>query len=659
MFYKLAFKNVRKSFRDYTVYFLTLMFAVCIFYLFNSLGAQSAMINLSKSQARSIQSLSRLIGYISVFVAVILGFLAVYANNFLMKRRKKELGVYMVLGMKKRSISNIIITETFSIGIVSLAAGLAAGVFASQGLSAVTASLFKANLKPFRFVFSSDALLKTVVYFGIIFLVIMFFNTVSVSRLKIINLLGASRQNEKFRVSRTGFAAAAFIISVACLATAYTFIIQSNFDFTDKRFLGSIILGSIGTLLFFMSLSGFALKIAQSHKKFYLKNLNMFVIRQINSKVNTNFVSMSVICIMLLITIGTLSTGIGVSNALSSNLESSAPYDISLQKDATQGGGDIVGGIQKGKNGIMNFAGDYAQNSRYDTDITYGQLIPGFTQYGDSFLNSTVPAMSVSDYNSTAALLGRQKISLGENEFTLVCNIDSIIPSFEDFCKSGGTVSFAGKKLTAYAGTSESSMKLSLSNSGSSTNAGVLVVPDSLLKGLKPVYVVLNINYGHGVTDEEFTSMLSSAYPDDAEKPYDISYSKEEVRDDAATSTVFSSYVALYIGLVFLIAGAAVLALQQLSEAADNTVRYGLLRKLGADGKMVNRALLAQIAVYFLLPLALAAVHSAVGIYAVNKIITLAGHLNVLTNTLATAGIFVAVYGAYFAATYFGAKNMI
>ena len=663
MFYKLAFRNVRKSFRDYTVYFLTLMFAICIFYLFNSLGSQSAMINLSKSQKVAIQSLSKAIGYISVFVAVILGFLAVYANNFLMKRRKKELGVYMVLGMKKRSISNIIVIETLSIGVISLILGLIAGIFASQGLSAVTASLFQANLKPFRFIFSQDALLKTVVYFGVIFLVIMFFNTVSVSRLKIINLLNAGKKNETFHVRRAGISVVIFIVSVACLVTAYMFIIQSNFNFTDKRFLGSIILGSIGTLLFFMSLSGFALKITQVNKKFYLKNLNMFVMRQINSRVNTNFISMSVICIMLLITIGTLSTGMGVANAMSASLENSAPYDISLQnyisEENSEKSADIISGLKNGKNGIVNFMSDYAQSSRYNTDITYKSLIPGFLQYGEDFLGSTVPAISLSDYNSTAALLGKPEIALKDSEFTVVCNVDGLISPYADFCKSGGKITFCGKTLTALAKTDKNSMDISFSNSGSSTNTGMLVVPDSLLKNLKPVYVVLNANYKKGVTDEEFTSLLDSAYQNDDDRPYNFSSSKVQIRDDSATTTVFSSYIALYIGLVFLIAGAAVLALQQLSEAADNAERYGLLRKLGADERMVNHALLTQVAIYFMLPLALAIVHSAVGIYTVNRVITMAGHLNVLSNTLTTAAIFIVVYGAYFAATYFGAKNMI
>ena len=663
MFYKLAFRNVRKSFRDYTVYFLTLMFAICIFYLFNSLGSQSAMINLSKSQKVAVQSLSKAIGYISVFVAVILGFLAVYANNFLMKRRTKELGVYMVLGMKKRSISNIIVVETLSIGIVSLIAGLIAGVFASQGLSAVTAAMFKANLKPYRFIFSQDALLKTVVYFGVIFLVIMFFNTVSVSRLKIINLLSASKKNEKLRVERTGVSVAIFIVSAACLVTAYMFIIQSNFNFTDKRFLGSIIFGSIGTLLFFMSLSGFALKITRANKKFYLKGLNMFVMRQINSKVNTNFVSMSVICIMLLITIGTLSSGMGVASAMSAGLENSAPYDISFMKYASEENAaenmDIISGLKNGKNGITKFIGGYAQNSRYKTNITYKNIISGFSKYGKNFLNGTLPAISLSDYNSTASLLGKPEIALKDSEFTIVCNVDGLISPYADFCKSGGKITFSGKTLTAFAKTDKNSMDMSFSNSGNNTNTGILVVPDSLLKGLKPVYTVLNANYKKGVTNEEFAALLSSAYQNDDDRPYEISTSKEEIQDDAATTTVFSSYIALYIGLVFLIAGAAVLALQQLSEAADNTERYGLLRKLGADEHMVNRALLTQVAIYFLLPLALAIVHSAVGIYTVNKVITIAGHLNVLSNTLTTAAIFLVVYGAYFAATYFGAKNMI
>lgn len=321
MFYRLAFKNVTKSVRDYAVYFLTLMFGVCLFYLFNSIDAQTAMLEISKSQKSILKMLTQAIGYVSVFISVILGFLVVYANGFLMKRRKKELGVYLTLGMPKSRISAVMVLETFLIGLLSLAVGLVAGVFLSQGMSVVTAKLFEANLSQFIFTFSRRAFWKTLVYFGVIFAVVIIFNVVSVSHLKLVDLLGAGRKNQKLPVRHLWISVAVFAVSVACLTTAYILIERNGMLQINGEFLASLILGCAGTLLFFFSLSGFLLRVVQANRGLYLKNLNMFVLRQFNSKINTTFLSVSVICIMLLISIGTLSTGMGMSNVLSKSLK--------------------------------------------------------------------------------------------------------------------------------------------------------------------------------------------------------------------------------------------------------------------------------------------------------------------------------------------------
>ena len=142
MFSELAYKNVRRSMKDYLIYFLTLSFGVCLFYMFNSIDAQAAMMKLTAAQANYMQTLAKSIDYISVFISVILGFLVVYANGFLIKRRKKELGLYLTLGMDKSRLARLLMLETLFIGLFALAVGLVAGIFAAQGFSVVTAHMF-------------------------------------------------------------------------------------------------------------------------------------------------------------------------------------------------------------------------------------------------------------------------------------------------------------------------------------------------------------------------------------------------------------------------------------------------------------------------------------------------------------------------------------
>ena len=119
---------------------------------------------------------------VSVFIAIVLGFLIVYANNFLISRRKREFGIYMTLGMGRKQISKIILIETVLIGIISLIVGILIGIFASQFMSILVAKLFEADMSEFKFVFSKDACIKTCIYFAVMYLAVMIFNTITISK---------------------------------------------------------------------------------------------------------------------------------------------------------------------------------------------------------------------------------------------------------------------------------------------------------------------------------------------------------------------------------------------------------------------------------------------------------------------------------------------
>ena len=673
MFCKLALKNVTKSLRDYTVYFLTMTFGVCLFYIFNSIESQKVLLNLSATQSESLTMLTNVINYISVFIAVILGFLIVYANQFLMKRRKKELGLYTILGMEKGGISKIIILETLFIGIFALAIGLLVGVFAAQGLSVITAKMFEVNMKSFQFIFSINACYKTLFYFGIIFLIVMIFNTISISKFKLIDLLTANKKNESLKIKRLWISVILFLISVACLGTAYYLIIKNGMMSCDNNFTTSIILGCIGTLLFFLSLSGFLLRVVQSNKRLYFKNLNMFVLRQINSKINTTFVSMAVICIMLLVTIGTLSTGSGLADAMTKLIKNSTPYDVSFsyvyhQDDPNKQIKNIAQKMKTDKIDLDQYAKEYAQLTYYTSNVLYKDiylntsLFPAGFGRTDKINQIPVAVISLTDYNNAVKMQGKPTLALKENEFAINANFDQLIPIVNDFLKTKSKVTLNGKELTC---TQKAATQITFATTASEQDTGTLVVPDNMVKGLTIAEEYLNMNYKSGVSENEFVKQLKTVYNKKDKNsgkillPYDGMRTKIEMYANGAGLKTMISYLAIYIGLVFLITSAAVLALQQLSEASDNVERYGLLKKLGAEESMVNHALFTQIAIYFFIPLALAIVHSAVGIHVANNIVSLLGHVDIISNTIFTAAIILLIYGGYFLATYFGCKGMI
>ena len=339
MLFKLSIKNMKKSFKDYAIYFITLVLGVAVFYMFNSIDSQEAMLQVSSSTKQMIKLMINMLGMVSVFIAVILGLLIVYANNFLINRRKKEFGIYMTLGMGKRQISKILLIETVFVGIISLAIGLILGIFASQFMSILVAKLFQADMSKFEFVFSQNACIKTCIYFAVMYLAVLLFNALTISRYKLINLLTAIKKNEQIKMKNPIVCIIVFIIAAVGLGYAYWEVTKEIFNMTNvndtTRAIGiSVLLGVVGTILIFWSFSGLILRLVQAKKSTYLKGTNMFVLRQLHNKINTTVISMSVICLMLFMTITALSSSIALKNSMQADLEKMTPVDLNLYKTA-------------------------------------------------------------------------------------------------------------------------------------------------------------------------------------------------------------------------------------------------------------------------------------------------------------------------------------
>ena len=286
---KLSFRNIKKSFKDYAIYFFTLILGVAIFYVFNSIESQTVLLDITESTYDIIDTLSNMLSGASVFVALILGFLIIYASRFLMKRRNKEFGIYMLLGMSKRKISMILFFETILIGIISLAVGLGLGVALSQLMSMLVANMFEADMTRYEFIFSSDACIKTLIYFGIMYVIVMLFNVINVGKCKLIDLIQTSKKSETVKMKNPMLCTIVFIISVIALGCAY-YLVTGGVNETVQTpdgIIKPIIIGAVATFFLFWSLSGLMLKIVMGMKNLYVKGLNTFTLRQVSSKINT------------------------------------------------------------------------------------------------------------------------------------------------------------------------------------------------------------------------------------------------------------------------------------------------------------------------------------------------------------------------------------
>lgn len=656
MYFKLAIKNLKKSIKDYTIYFLTLVFGVCIFYTFNSIESQKVMMDLTEMQANAFQLTDMVMAVASVFISFVLGFLIVYANNFLIKRRKKEFGIYMTLGMENKQLSRLIFIETMLIGFVSLAVGVAVGVLLSQGLSIFTAKLFKVKLVNFTFVFSKIAFIKTIICFGLIYLIVLIFNSFTIRKVKLIDLLTSAKKNEKLRVKNIWVSVIVFIISVVMIGSSYFLVLKNGIAIASPTALGiPVLLGAIGTLLFFFSLSGFLLKIMQSNKKFYLKDLNMFVLRQINSKINTTFISMTFICLMLFIAICTFSSGLGISKGLNKDIEDLTQFDSTMWN---LNGENIENEL--GKDNLNNIS-DYAEYTNYVSGVPYSKFLSengmeSGSSYYPIFTDSNITTITLSDFNALLKLLGKDTVDLRNDEYLVFTDIEDMEKSIQESIDNGTKININGKELIP---ADNEVFNIVAYNSTLKNNICTFVVNDDVAYGLKSISTYLNVNYkGDKLKSEEAMNELLKNNKDKGETQ--IYYiTKENVESTTAGLGAMVSYLAIYMGVIFLITSAAVLALQQLCESADNIYRYELLKKVGVDEKVINKSLFTQIGLYFMIPLTLALVHSIAGLKFAQGVVSIVGDGNMMKYILITLLVLVIVYGGYFIATYNGAKKMI
>lgn len=683
MLFKLAFKNIKKSVSDYAIYFFTLVLGVAIFYVFNAIDSQTAMMRVSESGRDIIDLMLNMLSGVSVFVSFVLGFLIIYASRFLMKRRNKEFGIYMTLGMSKGKISKILVVETFLIGLLSLAVGLILGLALSQVMSVIVANMFEADLTEFTFVISTNATLKTIIYFGIMYLLVMIFNTISVSRCKLIDLINANKKIETVKLKNPYLCIVIFIIAVAILGYSYYSVTigVENLRETWQIFL-IIGLGALGTFLLFFSLSGLVLRVLQHFEKLYYKGLNSFTIKQFSSKINTTVFSMTVICLMLFVTICVFSSCMSMKNAMTANLQELAPIDIELAKikniprefieeygyseqQVNNSYQSIEDDLDSVGFDINNYYKDIISINTYTTaeltvrstlGSTYDEV---YKKYPFMTYDAVEEVVTISDYNKAAKILGLDTYTLDSDEYLVIADYDNMVNVRNMALKASATITISGK---TYYPKYDKCMDGFLEISNSHVNDGIFIVPDDAVSNLSVEKEYLYANY-KADTDEgkqEIEDLLLSK--SDALENIEstlVASTRLSIYEGSVSLGALVTFIGLYLGVIFLISSAAILALKELSEATENKERFKMLRKIGADEKLINKALFRQIAIFFLAPLVIAIIHSIFGIIFCNYILETFGNESLLLAIVLTAVFLVVIYGGYLLITYYCSKRII
>lgn len=730
MLCKLAWGNVRRAGRDYLVYLLTLTLGVTVFYAFNTISMQVDIAGIDEEGLAQV--MGSMLGDLTYFLAGVMAFLMVYANNFIMKRRKKEFGLYQVLGMGRGRVATIMALETVIVSVVAFVAGIALGVGLSQLMTFFTASLFKTQIANFHFFFSMHAFNLTLVCMLVMFVLTLLLNLRAVRRTKLIELMGAERRNESIKTRNPWIAIAIFVVGVVLVGMAYYRLLRDGFPLTAtdsklqeamNQFGITTAMVTVGTFALFWGLSGMLIKLVQSLRGVYWRGLNMFTVRQLAAKVNTVCFSMGVIAMLLFLAITSVTCGMSIANVMNENLERYNPADMSqtyvyytpdtldfykesfnpseadrmVLADSTVDlysawHGDPWHGDRKGKSAdnndetgkkvnIADVAGEHVQIDSYlsyplggsnpsvtpsEMCKTMGEKLP------KAFGGSNADAMGLfvtpaSQYNKLRQMMGEEPVSIGLDQYLLTCDMGGDLGDlYTKYMAGGHTLTLGGHELKPATDKSDKDTA-AIANSAMSSNPGTVVVADELLSqlNLQPYSSSLLVNYKQGMDTTEADESIKYTVLDnllvDGKEPgsWGIFITRSEMYTQAAQMNGMISYLAIYIGFVLVVACAAILSIQQLSNVADGSRSYRVLAQIGCDDRQIRHSVMAQQAVFFLFPLAVGLAHSFVALKVIIELVSTFGNMSIGGTVGLTCAIFLAAYGGYFLVTYLMSAGMV
>lgn len=723
MLCKLAWGNVRRAGRDYLVYLLTLTLGVTVFHAFNTISMQVDIAGIDEEGLAQV--MGSMLGDLTYFLAGVMAFLMVYANNFIMKRRKKEFGLYQVLGMGRGRVATIMALETVIVSVVAFVAGIVLGMGLSQLMTFFTASLFKTQIANFHFFFSVHAFNLTLACMLVMFVLTLLLNLRAVRRTKLIELMGAKRRNESIKTRNPWIAIAIFAVGVVLVGVAYYRLLRDGFPLTAtdsklqeamNQFGITTAMVTVGTFALFWGLSGMLIKLLQSLRGVYWRGLNMFTVRQLAAKVNTVCFSMGVIAMILFLAITSVTCGMSIANVMNENLERYNPVDVSqtyvyytpdtldyykeyvnpseadrmVLADTTvdlypawHGKGKSAGNNDEtGKKvNIADVAGEHVQIDSY-LSYPFGGSNPSVTlsemckimgeKLPKAFGGSNADTMGLfvtpaSQYNKLRQMMGEEPVHIGHDQYLLTCDMGGeLVDLYTKYMAGGHTLTLGGHTLKPATDKSDEDTA-AIANSAMGSNGGTVVVADELLSqlNLQPYSSSLLVNYKQGMDTTEADESIKYTLLDnllvDGKEPgsWGFFITRSEMYTQAAQMNGLISYLAIYIGFVLVVACAAILSIQQLSNVADGSRSYRVLAQIGCEDRQIRHSVIAQQAVFFLFPLAVGLAHSFVALKVIIELVSIFGNMSIGGTVGLTCAIFLAAYGGYFLVTYLMSTGMV
>lgn len=693
MYAKIAINNAKRSIKDYLIYFVTLILCVSLFYGFTSLS--SSDYKLITEDSYNLEMLKQILKYSTYIVTSLLVILIGYVNKYMIKRRKREFATYILLGAPQKTVAFMFFIEMLVVGIISIFIGIFIGTLFSQLVTALVLITAKQEII-FSFKIYVDTVIITFIFFIAMFCIIGVFNIKSLTKIKIIDMINDEKKTE-FQFKRSNIVyISIFIISILfyiiCGYCSYK-ILQAMSDITIIRgtkvscALVAIITFVIGTYALFYSLAYIIVVIKEKWTSFKYEYTNLFLIGSIVSKIKTAPILMATISLTFLGAALSFTLTLLMAQWGEGFLDYRLPFDINISnsyihiteiKDIPKiDYSDLASYFSNEKYGLK----DYCQVEKYfikDTDFYKGR------NKENPYESKSMPALAIglSDYNNLRRMLGYNEITLGDNEFTTQWEkIDDDI-YINDNINNNSTIDVNGTKLNI---SSNPYYKETIGEYIYNMGTGTLIIlPDDICKTLVLAETDFFGNTKSKMSCDEAVKLRKEYVPNWFEENYrgvctkygdNISSRNESIypgsirikvgeASEILNSTLSMRILGIYLGTVLLMISLTVLALQQLSDSIEHKERFKTLKKLGIDNKEINKLILKQISLYFIMPIAIAVIGFLIFLYNYTKIFK--NEINIyigdkafIFNVVISLGLILTIYICYFVATYYTFKRNI
>ncbi len=671
MFGKLAFRNVRRSARDYLVYVLTVTFIVALMFAFNSIIFSRDIQKMYELAGM----MAAMIGIATFFIVLIVAWLINYMVRFMLEKRSREFGIYLLIGMKKKQVSRLYMRENVLLGTGAFVLGLGLGMLLQQILMVVLYSVVQLEKRP-HLEFNRYCLIMTVSCYAGCYLLALLRCKKRFRKMNIYDLMREDQKNEEMKEKHEALRKWLLPLSVGCIIAFGVWILSGNIRSVGGAYIFLIGL-FLSMYLFYSGLSAWIICYVKKKGRRIYRGQNLFLLRQFASKLKTMRFTMGTLTVLFTVAFLGCSVALMFTDWQKQVLGIKFPFDIQIYnqdpaydftpeleviKTETKISDSWIYRIWENHTDAVNtwlythlryFGDKYKKaDGTPDEEKIAGKNGEEYAPY-DTF-------MALSDYNYLRQMLGYSKVTLGEDEYILQIK-ERIYNETGDFTDEIGVFD-QGEQLTCKEIRTEP-----FSQDGHNGGDYILVVPDERISGMNAYYSELAVAIrGKAPADlQNKLDDLTDGDDDDGMLCYGtdtiVSYSAVNlVRDYAIPEIRYMmtciTFPCMYIGLVFLCIALTVLSVQQLSDSAKYRYRYQVLAKIGLGRRAIHKTVFYQLFGYYLCPALFSAVVSGIVASYVGSAFNL--YTGVSTPVFQYFGLsfllFFCVYAVYFVATYVG-----